>query len=32
VLLTGSVLTAVVALALDWLAGLVEDVLRPKGL
>jgi osmoprotectant transport system permease protein len=32
VLLTGSVLTAVVALALDWLAGIVEDVLRPKGL
>jgi osmoprotectant transport system permease protein len=32
VLLTGSVLTAVVALALDWLAGLVEDFLRPKGL
>jgi osmoprotectant transport system permease protein len=32
VLIVGSVLTAVVALALDWLAGLVEDVLRPKGL
>jgi osmoprotectant transport system permease protein len=32
VLLTGSVLTAVVALALDWIAGIVEDVLRPKGL
>jgi osmoprotectant transport system permease protein len=32
VLLTGSVLTAVVALALDWLAGVVEDLLRPKGL
>lgn len=32
VLLTGSALTAVVALALDWLAGIVEDLLRPKGL
>jgi osmoprotectant transport system permease protein len=32
VLLTGSVLTAVVALTLDWVAGIVEDVLRPKGL
>jgi osmoprotectant transport system permease protein len=32
VLLTGSALTAVVALALDWVAGIVEDVLRPKGL
>jgi osmoprotectant transport system permease protein len=32
VLLTGSVLAAVVALTLDWVAGIVEDVLRPKGL
>lgn len=32
VLLTGSILTAVVALALDWVAEIVEDVLRPKGL
>jgi osmoprotectant transport system permease protein len=32
VLLTGSALTSVVALALDWIAGIVEDVLRPKGL
>jgi len=32
VLLTGSALTAVVALALDWIAGIVEDLLRPKGL
>jgi osmoprotectant transport system permease protein len=32
VLLTGSILTAVVALTLDWVAGIVEDVLRPKGL
>lgn len=31
VLVTGSVLTAVVALALDWIAGIVEDLLRPKG-
>lgn len=31
-LLTGSVLTAVLALALDWLAGVVERVLRPRGL
>lgn len=32
VLLTGSVLAAVVALSLDWIAGIIEDVLRPKGL
>ena len=32
VLITGSVLTAVLALLVDWLAGMVEDVLRPKGL
>lgn len=32
VLITGSVLTAVLALTVDWLAGMVEDVLRPKGL
>lgn len=32
VLLTGSVLTAVLALSLDWLAGIVEHVLRPRGL
>lgn len=31
-LITGSVLTAVLALALDWLAGVVERVLRPRGL
>ncbi|MBR8740537.1 ABC transporter permease [Nocardiopsis sp. MG754419] len=31
VLLTGSVLVAVLALAVDWLAGLVEDLLRPRG-
>jgi osmoprotectant transport system permease protein len=32
VLLTGAVLTAVIALTIDWLAGIVEDLLRPKGL
>lgn len=32
VLITGSVLTAVLALLVDWLAGMVEDILRPKGL
>lgn len=31
VLLTGSVLVAVLALFIDWLAGLVEDTLRPRG-
>ena len=32
ILLTGSVLTAVLALTIDWLAGLAERVLRPRGL
>lgn len=32
VLLTGGVLTAVLALTIDWLAGLTERVLRPRGL
>ncbi len=32
ILLTGSVLTAVLALTVDWLAGLAERVLRPRGL
>lgn len=32
VLITGSVLTAVLALFLDWLAGIVEEVLKPRGL
>jgi osmoprotectant transport system permease protein len=32
ILLTGSVLTAVLALAADWLIGLVEHVLRPRGI
>ncbi|MQA03295.1 MAG: ABC transporter permease subunit [Streptosporangiales bacterium] len=31
-LIAGSVLTAVLALGLDWLAGIVERVLRPRGL
>lgn len=30
--LTGAVLTAVLALLIDYLAGIAEDVLRPKGL
>ncbi len=32
VTLVGSVLVAVLALSIDYLAGLIEDVLRPKGL
>jgi len=32
VVLAGAVLTAVLALLVDWIAGLVEDVLRPRGL
>ena len=32
VLLTGSLLAVVLALAFDWLGGLAEDLLRPKGL
>ncbi len=32
VLIVGSVLTAVLALLIDWLGGVAEDVLRPKGL
>lgn len=32
VLITGGVLTAVLALAVDWLAGLAEQALRPRGL
>lgn len=31
-LLTGAVLTAAVALMIDWLAGIAEIILRPKGL
>ncbi|MBA2692615.1 MAG: ABC transporter permease [Rubrobacter sp.] len=32
ILITGSVLTAVLALSVDYVAGIAEDVLRPKGL
>ena len=32
VLIVGSVLTGVLALFIDWLAGVAEDILRPKGL
>jgi osmoprotectant transport system permease protein len=32
VLVTGGVITAVLALFIDWVAGVVEDLLRPKGL
>lgn len=32
ILIVGSVLTAVLALFIDWLAGIAEDILRPKGL
>jgi osmoprotectant transport system permease protein len=32
VTLTGAVLTAALALLIDWVAGIAEDVLRPKGL
>ncbi|GAA1820070.1 ABC transporter permease [Planosporangium flavigriseum] len=31
VLVTGAVLTAALALALDWLGGLISDLLRPRG-
>jgi osmoprotectant transport system permease protein len=31
VLLTGAVVVSCIALLLDWLAGLVEDALRPRG-
>ncbi len=32
ILITGSVLTAVLALSVDYIAGVAEDVLKPKGL
>jgi osmoprotectant transport system permease protein len=32
VLIVGSVLTAILALFIDWLGGVAEDILRPKGL
>ncbi len=31
-IITGAVLTGILALGIDWLAGIAEDVLRPKGL
>jgi osmoprotectant transport system permease protein len=32
VVITGGALTAILALTLDWIAGVAEDLLRPKGL
>jgi osmoprotectant transport system permease protein len=32
ILVTGAVLTAVIAFALDWVAGVLENLLRPRGL
>ena len=32
VLITGAVMTALVALSVDWIAALAEKTLRPKGL
>lgn len=32
ILITGAVLTSVLALLIDWIGGIVEDLLRPKGL
>ncbi|HEX2729233.1 MAG TPA: ABC transporter permease [Rubrobacteraceae bacterium] len=32
ILITGSILTAVLALGIDYLAGIAEDVLKPRGL
>lgn len=32
VLITGAVMTAILALLIDWLAGVTESILRPKGL
>ena len=31
-IITGAVLTGILALSIDWLAGVAEDLLRPKGL
>lgn len=31
-LVVGAILTAVLALTIDWLAGIAEDILRPKGI
>ena len=32
VLITGAVLTACIALMIDWIGGIVEDLVRPKGI
>jgi len=32
VLITGAVMTALVALSVDWIAALIEKTLRPSGL
>jgi osmoprotectant transport system permease protein len=32
VIITGAILTATLALLVDWVGGIAEDVLRPKGL
>ena len=32
VIVVGAVLVAAIAVLIDWLAGLVEDLVRPKGL
>jgi osmoprotectant transport system permease protein len=32
VLITGAILTAALALSLDWLGGVLSDLLRPRGL
>ncbi|MDQ3544532.1 MAG: ABC transporter permease, partial [Actinomycetota bacterium] len=32
VIITGAVLTATLALSIDWVGGIAEDLLRPKGL
>jgi len=31
VLITGAVLVACIALLIDWIAGIAEDLLRPRG-
>ena len=32
VLLVGAVLVAAIAVLIDWLAGIVEEIVRPRGL
>ncbi len=32
VLITGAILTGILALTIDWIASVAEDVLRPRGL